>query len=100
MVLTELRNGDGALREGNNILKRNTEWRNPGNGGEGVPKTRTDTNMFYRVSDKPTGDSTSLVLGPKSGPSAPVVRYGADMCEGKSIGFGRAVPICINYPGN
>jgi len=93
----ELRHGGGATREGNNILKENNEWNNSGNRAEGVTKDKTNTIVFYTVSNKTTGKNTSLVLGPKPGPSAPMIRYGAEVCGGKSIGFGRAVLICIDY---
>ena len=53
-----------------------------------------------RVSDMTTAKCATLILGPKSGPSAPVVGDGADMSKGYGKGVTGNVFIGIKNPGN
>ena len=49
---------------------------------------------------KPLEKNTSFILGPKPGPSAPMIRDSANMYEGRSIGLRGTKSICFNYLGN
>ena len=96
----DIRNEDRAIRKGNNFLKGDTEGGNSGDKKKGVPKDRANASMFNRVSNKTAGKNTSFILGPKPGPSAPMIRDSANMCEGKSKGLRGTKSICFNYLGN
>ena len=77
-----VRNRNRLRRKDSNLLKGDGNGEDSRNRKKRVPKTGANTRVNNVVRDMATTKSTSFILGPKPGSSAPVVRDGTNMGKG------------------
>ena len=95
-----VRNRSRVQRKGSNLLKGDGDGRDSRDSKKGVPKHGADTRVNNVVRDMATTKGTTFILSPKSGPSAPVVRYSTDMRKGKGKRFPGSKQMPSNHVAN